>query len=123
MLAMIAKSPTSAETPTSVPSRRSAAVRAWPSGRTSRHVRVAASPLPAHRAAGSVLAYGSFITVVINFIILAFCIFLVVRLFNAARRRFEPPVVILPPPGPSKEELLLTEIRDLLARAGGQGRG
>lgn len=70
------------------------------------------------KAAGPVFAYGAFITEVINFLILAACIFLVVKLFNTARKRFEakkdevPP----PPPGPTKEEQLLTEIRDLLAR-------
>ncbi|HZW06680.1 MAG TPA: large conductance mechanosensitive channel protein MscL [Phycisphaerales bacterium] len=64
-----------------------------------------------------VLAYGNFITVTINFVILAFCIFLVVKLFNSARRRFEaqPAPVPAVPPAPTKEQLLLTEIRDLLA--------
>jgi large conductance mechanosensitive channel len=60
------------------------------------------------------IRYGAFITHVINFVILAFCIFLVVKLFNAARRRFEAE----PAPAaaaPTKDQLLLTEIRDLLA--------
>lgn len=68
------------------------------------------------RAAGSVLAYGNFITVLINFIILAFCIFLVVKLFNAARKRFEAEKPAPAPAGPTAEEKLLIEIRDLLAR-------
>jgi large conductance mechanosensitive channel len=69
------------------------------------------------RAEGPVLAYGNFITTVINFIILAFCIFMMIKLMNAARRRFDkqqaeaPPP---PPPEPTKSEVLLTEIRDLL---------
>jgi large conductance mechanosensitive channel len=64
------------------------------------------------------IRYGAFITHLINFIILAFCIFLVVKLFNAARRRFEAEPVPAPavPPAPTKEQLLLTEIRDLLSR-------
>lgn len=64
-----------------------------------------------------VLAYGNFITVTINFIIVAFCIFLVVKLFNAARRRFEAEPAPAPatPPAPTKDQQLLMEIRDLLA--------
>lgn len=63
------------------------------------------------------LRYGKFITIVINFIILAFCIFLVVKAFNAAKRRFDAQPVPAPavPPAPTKEQVLLTEIRDLLA--------
>lgn len=68
------------------------------------------------RKLGPVLAYGNFITVAINFVILALCIFLVVKFFNTARRKFEKAQVPPPPPGPTKEQLLLTEIRDLLAR-------
>lgn len=63
------------------------------------------------------LRYGNFITVTINFLILAFCIFLVVKLFNAARRRFEAQPVPAPAtePPPTKDQVLLSEIRDLLA--------
>ncbi|MBX3409142.1 MAG: large conductance mechanosensitive channel protein MscL [Phycisphaeraceae bacterium] len=70
------------------------------------------------RKFGSVLAYGSFITVLLNFVILAFCIFIVIKLFNTARRRFEKEQAPPPPAGPSNEEKLLTEIRDLLAKRG-----
>ena len=88
------------------------AVAAWPAAH-------GGSPMPVAEAqkAGAVLAYGNFITVTINFLILAFCIFLVVKLFNSARRRFEAQPVPAPavPPAPTKEEVLLTEIRDLLA--------
>ncbi len=69
------------------------------------------------RALGPVMAYGNFITVTINFLILAFCVFLVVKLFNTARRRFEAEQKAAPPPmppGPTNEEKLLGEIRDLL---------
>lgn len=72
--------------------------------------------LEAARAAGPTLAYGSFVTILINFIILAFCIFIVVKAFNTARKRFEAEQPAPPPPGPTAEQKLLTEIRDLLAK-------
>jgi large conductance mechanosensitive channel len=68
------------------------------------------------REFGSVLAYGSFITVTINFIILAFCIFLVVKLMNAAKKRFEEEKKAAPAPAPAADVVLLTEIRDLLKK-------
>jgi large conductance mechanosensitive channel len=69
------------------------------------------------RKIGPVLAYGNFITITINFIILAFCIFLVVKLFNNARRRFEAQKAAeapAAPAGPSSTDKLLMEIRDAL---------
>lgn len=64
------------------------------------------------KKAGAVLAYGSFVTVVLNFVILAFVIFQMVRLINKARTS-EPP----PAPAPTPEEtLLLREIRDSLKK-------
>ena len=59
---------------------------------------------------GVFLSYGSFVTAVINFLIVAFVLFLVVKAANRFRRA-EPPA---PEPGPTKEEALLTDIRDLL---------
>ena len=67
------------------------------------------------KAGVPLLAYGNFITIVINFIILALIIFLMVRKFNQVRRRFEPPPVAAAPPVP-EDVLLLREIRDLLRR-------
>lgn len=58
---------------------------------------------------GPVFAYGNFITISINFIILAFCIFLLVKGMNSLKRKEE-----AAPAPPSNEEKLLTEIRDLL---------
>ncbi len=58
-----------------------------------------------------VLAYGSFITILINFILLAWVIFIMVRLLN--RWREQPPPA---PAEPSAQEVLLMEIRDLLRR-------
>jgi large conductance mechanosensitive channel len=59
------------------------------------------------------LQYGAFITVLINFTIVAFALFLVVKAINTARARLEPPKAPPPPKGPSSEELL-TDIRNLL---------
>lgn len=64
-----------------------------------------------------VIAYGDFITVTINFLIVAFVMFLVVKAINTAKKLAEKKVAAAPPaapPAPSKEEILLTEIRDLL---------
>ncbi|MBS0196984.1 MAG: large conductance mechanosensitive channel protein MscL [Planctomycetes bacterium] len=68
------------------------------------------------RKFGPVFAYGNFITVAINFIILAACVFMVVKLFNTARKKFEKEQAPPPPAGPTPEQKLLTEIRDLLAQ-------
>lgn len=70
----------------------------------------------AAKKAGATLGYGTFITVTVNFIIIAWVMFLVVRGMN---RLFKQEEAAPPPPAPpTKEEQLLTEIRDLLkARA------
>ena len=64
------------------------------------------------RKLGAVLAYGNFITVAINFLILAFCIFLMVKFINKLKRKEEAKPAA-PAPTPA-DVLLLTEIRDLL---------
>jgi large conductance mechanosensitive channel len=66
------------------------------------------------REAGATLAYGNFITLVINFVIVAWVLFLIIKGMNKFKRKEAdtPP----PPAPPSKEEILLTEIRDLLAK-------
>lgn len=58
--------------------------------------------------------YGTFINVVLDFLIIAFAIFLVVKGMNTAMDRMKKKEEAAPPPGPSKEEVLLTEIRDAL---------
>lgn len=64
------------------------------------------------KALGPVFAWGNFVTIVINFIILAFIVFLVVKGMNSLmRKKVEAPSV---PPAPTKEEVLLTEMRDAL---------
>ena len=77
---------------------------------------VTATSLAAAREQGAVFAYGSFFTVVLNFIILAWIIFLMVKGVNNVRKRVErqkPAAEAAPPPA---DVALLTEIRDLLAR-------
>jgi len=58
------------------------------------------------------LNYGNFVQVVIDFLIIAFVIFLMIQAMNKLNKKEEPQPA--PPPPPSKEEGLLTEIRDLL---------
>ena len=68
-----------------------------------------ATTLVEARKAGAVLAYGSFVTVSINFIILAFIIFLMVKQMNRLRKA-APPVEVVTP----EDTVLLREIRDAL---------
>ena len=58
------------------------------------------------------ILYGSFIQAIVNFLIVAFVLFLIVRSFNRLQKQEE--AAPAPPPEPSAEEKLLTEIRDLL---------
>lgn len=61
------------------------------------------------------IAYGNFIQVILNFIIVAFCVFMLIKGINAFRRKEEPAPEPEPTePEPTAEELLLIEIRDLL---------
>ena len=64
------------------------------------------------------LTYGNFISAVINFVILAFVVFWIVKIVNkiaeAGKKKEEEEAAPPPPPEPTKEEVLLTEIRDLL---------
>ncbi|MGN6385107.1 MAG: large conductance mechanosensitive channel protein MscL, partial [Verrucomicrobiota bacterium] len=71
-----------------------------------------ASLKAAKDAGAAVIAYGSFLNTVIDFIIVAFCIFLVVKAMNSLKKK---PVPVVPvAPEPTSEERLLSEIRDLL---------
>lgn len=63
------------------------------------------------------LNYGNFIQVVIDFILVAFAIFMLIKAMNSMKRKQEAAPAAPPaPPAPTKEELLLTEIRDLLKK-------
>ena len=64
------------------------------------------------KKAGAVLAYGNFLTILLNFIILAFIIFQMVRLMNKARR--SEPVAPAPAPATPEDIVQLREIRDSL---------
>ena len=66
------------------------------------------------KAGVPLFAYGNFITVVINFIILAFVIFWMVRQLSAAKHRLDPDTGA--PPLPPEDVLLLREIRDALKK-------
>lgn len=81
---------------------------------------VTAASLTEARAQGAVFAYGNFITTGINFVIVAFVMFLVVKSINKAKELAIKEEAAAPaaPPEPSAEEKLLTEIRDLLRSRG-----
>jgi large conductance mechanosensitive channel len=67
------------------------------------------------------LNYGLFINAIITFLIVSFAIFMVVKAYNNMKDRLEKKEEAAPaaPPAPSKEEVLLTEIRDLLKKQNG----
>ena len=66
---------------------------------------------------GAVLAYGSFLTVSINFVILAFIIFMMVKAVNQMKRNdAAAPAEPAAPPPPAEDVLLLREIRDALRK-------
>ncbi len=75
---------------------------------------VTATNLVEARKQGAVLAYGDFITIAINFVIVAFVMFLVVKAISKAKKLVEKEEAAAPAPEPTTEEKLLTEIRDLL---------
>jgi large conductance mechanosensitive channel len=77
---------------------------------------VTANNLADAKKQGAVLAWGSFLT--LNFIIIAFVLFVVIRFMNRLKRKDE----AAPPPKLTRQEELLTEIRDLLKRPDVQGR-
>ncbi len=66
------------------------------------------------QAFGPVLAWGNFVTLAINFLILAFVVFMVVKMINTAKKKFEAEKPAPAPAGPTKDQQLLMEIRDAL---------
>ena len=72
--------------------------------------KVTATALTEAKKQGAVLAWGNFVSLIINFVIIAFALFLAVKGINTLKKPEAPP----PPAGPSKEVQLLTEIRDAL---------
>ncbi len=73
----------------------------------------AGTPLADAKGMGPVFAYGSFIQTVVDFLIVAFCIFMMVKGINKLKKKEEPAPEA--PKGPTQEELL-AEIRDLLKK-------
>lgn len=73
-----------------------------------------ASMAEAQKAGANVLSYGAFITDVINFIIIAFAIFVVMRLFEKMKKKEQEAPAAAPAPDP--QITLLSEIRDLLKK-------
>lgn len=67
----------------------------------------------------TIFAYGNFFTVALNFLLLAFVIFLMVKGMNRMRRKEEAIAVPPPPPDPTPQEQLLAEIRDELKKQNG----
>lgn len=81
----------------------------WPLTEAARHK----ATLAEAQKAGPVLMWGDFLSSIVDFVIVAFCIFLVVKLMN---RMSLASAAVAPPPGPTPTEQLLTEIRDELKK-------
>ncbi|MDI1286629.1 MAG: large conductance mechanosensitive channel protein MscL [Reyranella sp.] len=75
-----------------------------------------ATTYDAAKKAGATLGYGTFLTVTVNFLIIAWVLFLIIKAINRMSR--EEAAAPAAPPPPSREEVLLTEIRDLLKARG-----
>jgi large conductance mechanosensitive channel len=75
--------------------------------------KVTAASLADAKKQGAVLAWGSFLTISLNFIIIAWVLFLCIKAINKMKAPEAPPA----PSGPSQEVLLLTEIRDALKKS------
>lgn len=63
---------------------------------------------------GTAIKYGNFLSTCISFVIVAFALFIIVKGINASKKREEAVAPPPAPPAPTKEEILLTEIRDIL---------
>ncbi len=74
-----------------------------------------ASLAAAKEAGAPVIGYGVFINTIIHFVIVAFAVFILIKWINRLREMAGEQIAAEPPP-PSREEVLLTEIRDLLIR-------
>ena len=77
--------------------------------------KVTAANLADAKKQGAVLAWGSFLTLTLNFLIVAFVLFIVIRVMTQFKRKEA--AAPAAPPKPTREEELLTEIRDLLKKA------
>src|SRR5579871_2975910 len=77
------------------------------------------APYAKVKEAGAVLGFGQFLTVLVNFAIIAFVLFLVVKGINTVRRMEREEAPKPAPPPPSKTEVLLEDIRDILRQGSG----
>jgi large conductance mechanosensitive channel len=78
---------------------------------------VTATNLADAQKQGAVLAYGSFITAVVNFLIIAWVLFMIVKAMNKMKKEeAAAPAAPAAPPPPPRSEVLLEQIRDALAR-------
>jgi large conductance mechanosensitive channel len=77
--------------------------------------KVTATNLADARKQGAVLAYGNFLQLVVNFAIVAFSLFIVIKIMNQLKRNEAAKAA--EPPKPTAEVVLLTEIRDLLKKS------
>ncbi|AJD51175.1 large conductance mechanosensitive channel [Thalassospira xiamenensis M-5 = DSM 17429] len=68
------------------------------------------------KAQGAVIGYGAFITIALNFAIIAWVLFLVVKAINRAKKKEDEKAGETPPPATPEDVALLREIRDLLAK-------
>ena len=75
---------------------------------------VVATNLVDAKKQGPVFAYGNFVTIAVNFLIIAFVLFLVVKAINQLRKK--EPAAPATPPAPPRSEVLLEEIRDALVK-------
>ena len=66
---------------------------------------------------GTAIKYGNFLSQIISFVIVAIALFIIVKAINATKKKEE--VAPSAPPVPTKEEILLTEIRDILSKQKG----
>lgn len=73
---------------------------------------VTAGTLAEAKKQGAVLAWGNFVTIVINFVIIAFALFAVINLIQRVKKKEEAKAAAAPP----RQEVLLEQIRDLLAK-------
>jgi large conductance mechanosensitive channel len=73
----------------------------------------------AKKASAPIITYGTLINNVIDFVIVAFVLFLLVKQMNRFKKEAAPPA---PPPGPTTDQKLLTEIRDLLSQRAAAGK-
>jgi large conductance mechanosensitive channel len=75
----------------------------------------------AQKAGAVVLGYGRFLNAIFSFLLVAFALFLVVKAINRLRRAKADAAAVAEPPAPTPQEVLLADIRDLLAAQVGKG--